>query len=90
MQLKSAPMSDPVVDKNGQLTGTWHQFINRLVKTLNLSRPWELPAYQVSGAPLATENEGCLLYLSNESGGKTLAFSDGVNWRRVQDRAIIS
>ena len=90
MQLNSAPMGDPIVDKNGVLTSTWHQFMNRLVKTLNLSRPWELPAYQVSSVPPASENEGCALYVSNETGGKTIAFSDGVNWRRVQDRAIIS
>ena len=30
------------------------------------------------------------VYVSDESGGATLAFSDGTNWRRVQDRAIVS
>lgn len=30
------------------------------------------------------------VYVSNESGGATLAFSDGTDWRRVQDRAIVS
>lgn len=30
------------------------------------------------------------LYVSDEAGGATLAFSDGTNWRRVQDRAIVS
>ena len=34
--------------------------------------------------------EGALLYVSNETGGKTVAFSDGTNWRRVQDRAVVS
>ena len=30
------------------------------------------------------------VYVSDETGGATLAFSDGTNWRRVQDRAIVS
>ena len=30
------------------------------------------------------------VYVSDESGGATLAFSDGTNWRRVQDRVIVS
>ncbi len=30
------------------------------------------------------------VYVSNESGGAVPAFNDGVNWRRVTDRAIVS
>jgi len=30
------------------------------------------------------------VFVSDESDGATLAFSDGVNWRRVQDRVIVS
>lgn len=30
------------------------------------------------------------VFVSDESGGATLAFCDGTNWRRVQDRAIVS
>jgi hypothetical protein len=29
-------------------------------------------------------------FCSNESGGAVLVFSDGTNWRRVTDRAIVS
>lgn len=48
-------------------------------------------SYTVSGAPsAATAGEGAIIYLSNESGGKVLAFSDGTAWRRVTDRAVIS
>lgn len=35
-------------------------------------------------------NYGGTIFVTNEAGGGTLAFSDGTNWRRVQDRAIIS
>ena len=33
---------------------------------------------------------GDMIFVSNESGGATMAFYDGTNWRRVQDRAVIS
>jgi len=31
-----------------------------------------------------------MIYVSDEAGGSVLAFSDGINWRRVTDRAVIS
>ena len=33
---------------------------------------------------------GDMIFVSNESGGATMAFYDGTNWRRIQDRAVIS
>ena len=33
---------------------------------------------------------GQMIYVSNESGGSTMAFSDGSSWRRITDRAIVS
>ena len=46
--------------------------------------------YTVATVPSAGEWPGATIYVSNETGGGTLVFSDGANWRRVQDRAIIS
>ncbi len=37
----------------------------------------------------ADAGPGAIVFVSDESGGATLAFSDGANWRRVQDRAIV-
>ena len=48
-----------------------------------------LPSYTVAGVPSASP-AGKMAYISNESGGAVPAFSDGTNWRRVTDRAIIS
>ena len=31
-----------------------------------------------------------LVFVNDEAGGKTLAFSDGTNWRRVTDNAIVT
>lgn len=47
-------------------------------------------SYTVATVPDATLWEGATIYVSNETGGKTIAFSDGTNWRRVQDRAVVS
>ena len=41
-------------------------------------------------ATLPTVVAGGFIYVSDETGGATMAFSDGTNWRRVQDRAIVS
>lgn len=51
----------------------------------------QFPSYTVAGVPSAsTEGAGSMIYVSNESGGAVMAFSDGTNWRRVTDRNIIS
>lgn len=50
-----------------------------------------LASYTVAGVPsAATNGAGSMIYVSNETGGAVPAFSDGTNWRRVTDRAIIS
>ena len=47
------------------------------------------PSYTVSTVPSASP-PGQMIYVSNESGGAVPAFSDGTNWRRVTDRAVIT
>ena len=46
--------------------------------------------YTVATVPDATKNTGSLIAVTNETGGYTTAFSDGTNWRRSQDRNVIS
>lgn len=48
-------------------------------------------AYTVATVPSASaKGAGAMIYVTNESGGAVLATSDGTNWRRSTDRAIIS
>jgi len=48
-------------------------------------------SYTVSEANSLTYlNTGDMIFVSDETGGATMAFYDGTNWRRIQDRAIIS
>jgi hypothetical protein len=42
-----------------------------------------LPSATLSGA-------GAVIYVSDEAGGAVLAFSDGENWRRATDRAVVA
>ena len=50
-----------------------------------------LESYTVATLPTvpAATSPG-LIYVSDETGGAVPAFSDGTNWRRVTDRAIVS
>ena len=45
--------------------------------------------FKVSGLPSAAQ-PGQMIYVSDETGGATMAFSDGTNWRRITDRAVVS
>lgn len=48
------------------------------------------PEYTVAGVPSAATYDNGVIIVSNETGGRTLATSDGTNWRRVADGNIIS
>ena len=52
--------------------------------------PVEFPRYAVLSVPDASAYIGHMIYVTNETGGPVMAFSDGTNWRRVTDRAVIS
>jgi len=47
------------------------------------------PSFTVETVPLALP-AGQMIFVSDESGGAAIAFSDGQDWRRVTDRNVIS
>ena len=49
----------------------------------------KLASYTVATLPDASE-PGRMIYVSDEAGGAVVAFSDGANWLRVTDRAVVS
>ena len=57
---------------------------------LDVDGPVRVKSYTVAGVPAASAGAGQIIYVSNETGGAVLAFSDGTNWRRVTDRAVIA
>lgn len=56
---------------------------------LDVAGPIRLKSYPVAGLPGASAAAGQLIYVSDEAGGAVVAFSDGVEWRRVTDRAVV-
>lgn len=52
--------------------------------------PVTLATFTVATVPAASLWTRGLIYVSDDVGGPTPAFSDGTNWRRVADRAVVS
>ena len=60
------------------------------VQYLNVNSVAVFAEYTVLDVPTASSYQGGFIMVSNETGGYTPAFSDGTNWRRTSDRAVIS
>lgn len=52
--------------------------------------PMRLVSKTVSDLSLLVSSIGSIVFCTNESGGATVAFYDGSNWRRISDRAVVS
>jgi hypothetical protein len=76
------PNTQPIDLQTGKLTRQGFQLFAALTA-------YQLPRYTVSTLP-SPANPGRLIYVTNETGGAQPAFSDGTNWRRFTDRAIVS
>lgn len=55
-----------------------------------MQNPLPLASYTVSTLPDASLWSESIIYVSDETGGAIPAFSDGVSWRRMSDRAVVS
>ena len=75
----------------GTLTGSVVALVNSDYGVVETSGgPVEFPRYAVAQVPDASAYIGHMVYINNETGGPVMAFSDGTNWRRITDRAVIS
>ena len=73
------------------ITRILYTLLIRIVDAINnIYMGPELPTYTVATVPAAADNTRRMIYVSDETGGAVPAFSDGTDWRRVTDRAIIS
>lgn len=86
---------EPLWERTGALSRAGQVLIrslNALVDRLGgvTGASFPLRDYTVTTLPDAAANTYGIIIVSNETGGATVAFSDGTNWRRVQDRAIVS
>jgi len=87
------PVLSPPPSLIQQFEDKWRKWMNDLYDRVRPG-PFPLTGYTVATLPPAGEHAGSdfssLVYVSDEAGGATLAFSDGVQWRRVTDRASVS
>lgn len=58
--------------------------------TVAMKEPLLLDQRAVADLPDASLWEGSVLYVIDETGGAVLAFSDGSDWRRTTDRAVVA
>jgi hypothetical protein len=65
------------------------QWATELIDQLRKVRSTDLPSYTVATAPDVSP-AGQLIFVTDETGGAVVAFSDGTDWRRVTDRAVIA
>lgn len=74
-------------------TPTWGIELIRQIEAETLAKsllPVKMPTYLKADLPDAGTFRNCWIKVSDEAGGDTAAESDGTNWRRMQDRAIVS
>ena len=81
---KSGTLGSPPASKVTRAT------IDGTTGNLVLAGAVEVAGHTVAGLPAAASMPWAIIGVSNESGGAVLAFSDGTNWRRVTDRAVVS
>lgn len=58
--------------------------------TEGMQAPFQAKSYTVALLPDAALWDGSMIYVSDETGGATLAYSDGASWRRLRDNAVVS
>jgi len=79
------------VEDYGTITQAANITIDYGVVTVDDRQPTPHDSYTVSEANALTYiNAGDMIFVSDETGGATMAFYDGTDWRRLQDRAVIS
>jgi hypothetical protein len=79
------------VEDYGLVTQATNVTIDMGIITTDDRMPTAHDSYTVTEAGSITGmSPGDMIFVSNETGGATMAFYDGTNWRRIQDRAVIS
>ena len=79
------PKNKRFADMVERIAFEWESYFRRLGERVSA-----LPEFTVATLPSAPDNPRMLIYVSDETGGAVPAFSDGTNWRRVTDRAVVS
>lgn len=79
-----------VAGPSGGLSQPWMRWVLLVTQILAGNRPMQLADYTVAALPDAAKWRYCTIFVIDEAGGAVTAFSDGMNWRRSTDRAVVS
>lgn len=97
-QVTSKPDHGEKIIEDGSASTRFQLFMDDLEERLNdflLGATVRIPTYAKADLPDAATNFqaddfSSLIYVSDDVGGAVPAFTDGTNWRRCTDRAVIS
>lgn len=92
MDILSKPDHGVPLIADGKATPAFQIYLDEITTVLNdnlLGLRIQATIYTVATVPDATTEAG-IIYVSDDVGGGVLAFSDGTNWRRVTDRAVVT
>ncbi len=84
--------SDPIVNKDRSPTKQtidWFDDLELKINELAEERN-KLEEFVKASLPSASENQTLQIYVTDDIGGPTPAYSDGTAWRRYKDGNIIS
>lgn len=88
MAINPAPRQHPIAPKDGIISSIWVKWFQLISDTLAKGKKQSFTVLTLPSAALY--GAGAVVFVSDESGGATLAFSDGTDWRRVTDRNVVS
>jgi len=75
---------------NGRVPNTWARFFTQIAILLG-ANPFPVTSYTLATLPPAADNAGCMVYVSNATGGGVMCYSRGTaNWLRIDTNAIVS
>lgn len=92
-EIVSKPDYGDFLTREGKATDRFQIYLDDLTQRLNeflLGVQVVLPRYTVATLPDVPSEDRGMIFVDDETGGAVPAFSDGTNWRRVTDRAIVS
>lgn len=69
-----------------------HEFARRVDLEIQEQgrQPVALPSFIKTNLPDSARYRTCWIFVADEAGGAVPAFSDGTEWRRCTDRAVVS
>lgn len=89
-RLPDAPLAHPNPDEHRRQIAQRANASLPKNGTQPMTQPLVVSAFALADLPDASLWERGVVFVPDETGGATLAFSDGSDWRRVTDRAVVS